>query len=160
MCFRSTIQKDERSPPPVRAVILTKWTSASRHTDRRKMVVMWERGTGNFEELPFGLGLSVWWMCGQSMQVRLRLRRENSSVHLHFDRFLTFIAKFGEVGWHMLWSCRMPLHGVNEATFARSLSNHTWCPGCDKFRQLKPDKIVIECRFVAEEPLWATYWEL
>lgn len=92
MCFRSTIQNEECNPPLVRAVILTKWTSASRHREtqrQRVVVVLAERIVENCQ-----LALDRQGRAGRQPE-RQRLWRENSSAHIHIHTFLTFIVNFG-----------------------------------------------------------------
>lgn len=105
MCFRSTIQNEECSSPLVKAVILTKWTSASRQRGTEIQTVSESGGSmkslkewdgENCGNLPYGLGLSDGHVGKAGRQPDgERLWKETGQAHLHIHGFLTFTVKFG-----------------------------------------------------------------
>lgn len=145
MCVRSTIQNEECSLPLVRAVILTKWTSASRHCETRrrtesgggiKSLKEWDgESCGN---LPTGPG-PFWRTCGQKSAGGPRLVKgyERKAVR-YICTFMIIRPSLWslagmKVAWHVVWCCWAGLRGVSEPT---SVLHQTRDAACDVFSVL------------------------
>lgn len=163
MCVRSTIQNEECSLPLVRAVMLTKWTSASGHCETQRRTQSGggvkkksERMRQNCGHLPIGPGLSDG-RVGKSRQVAwewqaMKGKRLGTFAHswlfdLHCEVFLAGI----KVAWHVLWSCWAGLRGVNEPTSVLLQTRDAACVMCSVFCcRLDTDSLeTVHCRKLA-----------